>query len=121
MITPEEFEDRSQGHKVGAKRFLKLHNHFSSVKNIQPQPVEFFFYATRKECAEALRTDLEKFDYELYESDVSSDGRYSIIGATKPIILTDENLGEWVQKMNELGFINDCEFDGWGALSGPFE
>jgi len=121
MITPEEFEDRCRNHKIGAKRFLELRNEFSGEGNALPQSVEFFFYARKKEDAEALATDLKKLNYELYDSRVSENGQYAIVGATSPMIIADENLQNWVQKMNELGFINDCEFDGWGALSDPFE
>ena len=120
MISPEEFESRSENHKLMVPRFLDLHNQLASAMT-KPQPVEFFFYSESKENAESLADDLVKLDYEVYGVDRSPDERWSVIGLSAPLLLSNPEFEEWVSLMNELGFINDCEFDGWGTLVDPDE
>jgi len=58
--------------------------------------------------------------YEVYGIKGTLKSEFSIIGITCPISLEDNDFKEWIEKMNELGFINDCRFDGWGMLT-PME
>lgn len=79
--------------------------------------MEFFFYSKNRENADELKKDLEKIGYEVYGIEKSIKNQYSIIGLTPPISLEKEKFKNWIEKMNEIGFINDCNFDGWETLT----
>ena len=79
--------------------------------------MEFFFYSKTRVNANELKKDLEKIGYEVYGIERSTKNQYSIIGVTPPISLEGEKFKKWIKKMNEIGFINDCNFDGWGTIS----
>ena len=79
--------------------------------------MEFFFYSKTIAKAESLSGDLEKLGYEVYGINESENNLYSIIGLTTPISLKEKEMDKWIQKMNELGFANDCKFDGWGTMA----
>jgi len=83
----------------------------------EPKGMEFFFYSRTRENAKELKKDLEKIGYEVYGIERSTKNQYSIIGVTLPISLVEDKFKKWIKKMNEIGFINDCDFDGWGTLS----
>ena len=79
--------------------------------------MEFFYYSKTRKNADELKKDLEKFGYEVYGIEKSTINQYAIIGVTLPISLEEEKFKEWIKMMNKIGFINDCNFDGWGSLS----
>ena len=104
------------GQKHSSGRFLELLTSFKKESD-EVKEMEFFFYSKTKTHALGLKKDLEKLGYEIYGIDKSYDGRYSIIGITPPMSLEEMEFEKWVGKMNEIGFVNDCFFDGWGTLS----
>jgi len=83
--------------------------------------MEFFFYSKTKAKAIDLKQDLENLGIEVYGIEKSSGQQYSIGGITPPMNLAEDNFKAWIKIMNETGFINDCEFDGWGTISLPDE
>ncbi len=116
LITAKNFEKRSKFQKVLAQRYLDLLGSFEN--EIQKSPkMEFFFYSRTKENAKGLRQDLERLGYEIYGIEKSIKNQYTIRGVTPPLSLAEKEFKKWIQKMNELGFINDCNFDGWGTIT----
>ena len=79
--------------------------------------MEFFYYSRTRENADGLKKDLEKIGYKVYGIEKSTENQYSIIGVTLPINIEKDKFKDWIKYMNEIGFINDCDFDGWGTLS----
>ena len=117
-VTVKKFEESTRGQKESAPMFLKLlKKYFENVEGARQ--MEFFFYSKTMEKAESLKTDLEKLGYEVYGINESENDLFSIIGLTTPICLEEREVNHWIQRMNELGFANDCKFDGWGTLADP--
>ena len=116
FISIKKFESNLNGQKDSAHPYLDLLNIYEK-KMEEPKGMEFFFYSKTKENAIALKKDLEKTGYKVYENAKSTKKQYSIIGVTPLISLEEEKFKDWIRKMNEIGFINDCNFDGWGTLS----
>nr|NQU91076.1 ribonuclease E inhibitor RraB [Bacteroidota bacterium] len=116
FFSERDFEETARLHKHILPNFLKLVRRFDKRLDENRQ-IEFFFYSRTMENAENLKRTLEKEGYEIYGIDEAKDGQYSVIGLTTYMSLDEKNFQDWIQKMNEYGFINDCEFDGWGMLS----
>ena len=116
FISVKKFENNLKGQKDSANLYLDLLNLYDK-KMEEPKGMEFFFYSKNRENADGLKKDLEKIGYEVYGIEKSIKNQYSIIGLTPPISLEKEKFKNWIKKMNEIGFINDCNFDGWGTLS----
>ena len=112
----KKFENNLKGQKATADRYLDLLSTFEKdVK--EPKEMEFFYYSKTKENANGLKKDLEKIGYKVYGIEKSTKNQYSIIGVTPPINIEKDKFKNWIKYMNEIGFINDCDFDGWGTLS----
>ena len=120
FVSVKDFEENIQGQKQTLFHFLKLLRRVDKSMDEERQ-IEFFFYSQTMEDAESLKKDLEKTGYEVYGIDKSENGKYSIIGLTSVLSLDEKCFENWIDKMNEFGFINDCEFDGWGMLITNFD
>ncbi len=80
--------------------------------------LEFFFYTNERSKAESLEVELKKFGYNVFvleDKKTERELKFSITGQTIPLPNEDDVIEKWAVKMNELGFIHDCEFDGWGT------
>jgi hypothetical protein len=78
--------------------------------------LEFFFYTDNDEKALALADALRVLDYKAESGSAARDSRLLIVtGWTTPIKMTDSEVVAWTQKMCQLGYEHDCEFDGWGT------
>lgn len=79
--------------------------------------LEFFFYTDQRPKAESLAEVLRKFGYDVLIHDTDKTG-LSLLITGKTIPLPNENkvVEDWAKKMNELGYIHDCQFDGWGTV-----
>jgi regulator of RNase E activity RraB len=78
--------------------------------------LEFFFYANDRDKAEALAKDLRTREYEA--ETVKSAGNNNLLlvtGWTTKMKTDEETIERWTEDMCELGYRNDCEFDGWGT------
>jgi len=115
FISAKKYESNLKAQKDSAKRYLDLLS-TREKKMEYPKEMEFFFYSKTRENADGLKKDLEKIGYEVYGIEKSTKDQYSIIGVTPPLSLEQEKFKNWIEKMNEIGFINDCNFDGWGTL-----
>ena len=111
-----KFESNLKGQKDLADRYLDLLSTFEKDVN-DPKVMDFFYYSKTKNNANGLKKDLEKIRYEVYRIEKSTENQYSIIGVTPPINIEKDKFKNWIKYMNEISFINDCDFDGWGTLS----
>lgn len=90
-----------RGYGVGEDRALKL---------------EFFFYTDAAPKAKGLAAALSALGYETKHGLSGEPKRTHIVtGWTTPIPMTEPDTARWVQRMCELGFEHDAEFDGWGT------
>lgn len=111
----KEYEQHLQDQRFVSKRFLNIRNMLTS--NItKPVPVEFFFYSDNEEDAKLISADLEKEGYEVYGINPSANDKFSIIGATTPINVNGKEFILWIDQMNELAFLYNSMFDGYGML-----
>ena len=116
FISIKKLESNLKGQKALADRYLDLLS--KSEKNMEKlREMEFFYYSKTIDNADGLKKDLEKIGYKVYGIDKSTENQYSIIGVTPPINIEEDKFKNWIEYMNEIGFINDCDFDGWGTLS----
>jgi hypothetical protein len=104
------FEQNSEMQKVLVKHALKFIPHESKHSKI-----DFFFYTDLKDKAETLGFDLKKMNYEV-EISFQKNNQWLISGCTNEIIVNDTVIEKWAVQMCEIGFKNDCHFDGWGTL-----
>lgn len=77
--------------------------------------LEFFFYSSKKENAEKLKDHLEtEFSYEVHELH-KTEHLWAITGWTNPQPILTELIQEWSDKMCDIAYKFDSEFDGWGT------
>ncbi len=98
----------------GASRVLQILSAFGTEEGDQ-QAVEFFFDTDCEKKAKNLSEQLTRLGYEVYGVR-ELNGKYSISGCTPTLKMTDRGMIEWSDLMNDLGYENDCLFDGWGTL-----
>jgi len=86
------------------------------VKKDTKLKLEYFFYTNDSEKAKKLSNELCSIGYES-EYGTSADDKklYIITGWSSPISMATLTVMEWTKKMCNLGYCNDCEFDGWGT------
>jgi regulator of RNase E activity RraB len=78
--------------------------------------VEFFFYTNTADKAKELALELEKLNYEAYYNLSGYDKKLFVItGWTTPMQMDNDVIVKWAEKMCEIGYTYDCEFDGWGT------
>jgi len=116
FISIKKLENNLKGQKTLADRYLDLLSTYEKEMK-KSKEMEFFYYSKTKENAVGLKKDLEKIGYKVYGIEKSTENQYSIIGVTPPIDIVENKFKNWINCMNEIGFINNCDFDGWGTLS----
>lgn len=79
--------------------------------------LEFFFYTDKQDKASNLAIELKKLNYGLETVDKSAGDPkiWVITGWTTPIKMDIGSVTNWTEKMCQIGFDNDCDFDGWGT------
>ena len=78
--------------------------------------LEFFFYTDTKEKAAQLSQALKDLGYSVEHG--PSEGNKDVLvitGWTTKMPMTESTVVAWTRKMCQVGFENDCEFDGWGT------
>lgn len=104
---------------VQPKLNRSLFNNFKQYGGTKREsPVEFFFYTDTEDKANNLAIELVKLRYEVYGIHAPANGiqDWSIIGATIPLLMNEQEMTKWCEAMNKLGYETDCRFDGWGTL-----
>ena len=84
--------------------------------------LEFFFYTNTLDKAAQFAAELEKLNYKV-KYGVSEGDKYLFIitGWTTKMKMTDQVVRKWTNKMCEIGYRFDCDFDGWGTNPGQNE
>lgn len=78
--------------------------------------LEFFFYTNSLEKAAKLSSELKKINYESdHRLAAGSTTEYFVNGCTTKMKMTNQVVSNWTKKMCEIGYMFDCEFDGWGT------
>ncbi len=78
--------------------------------------LEYFFYTNTSAKAAALAADLEHLSYEVGHGPLAANRKVQIVtGWTCAIPMREDALLNWTKAMCEIGFKNDCDFDGWGT------
>lgn len=82
--------------------------------------LEYFFYTNTKQKAEALAKELANRGYDGGHAAAASDSsQFVITGWTTPLQMSDGGVAGWAEKMCDLGYKFDCDFDGWGTNPNP--
>jgi hypothetical protein len=78
--------------------------------------LEFFFYTDTETKAETLAKALRGLQYQA-ESGASAGDEplFLVTGWTTQMQMDDNTVVLWTQRMCQLGYDHDCEFDGWGT------
>lgn len=101
------------------KNLLSVSKKFGG-KTGQMQQVEFFFYADSQDKASNLAIKLSNLGYKVYGVEKSryktKDDKWSIIGATSPMIIDEPTLTKWTEAMLTLADEMDVEYDGCGMM-----
>lgn len=108
------FEKNVKGQKSTLKHYLAILELFDQEEH---KEMEFFFYADKIDDAENLSCNLKELNYQIYGIERSKNNQYSIIGRTNKMSINEKHFNSWIEKMNEIAYLNNCIFDGWGTLS----
>ncbi|GAB5525230.1 MAG: hypothetical protein Roseis2KO_31020 [Roseivirga sp.] len=108
------YYENSKRQTDGVSRILQILNAFGAEEGDE-QGVEFFFDTDCEPKAKSLSAQLTQLGYEVCGIH-EINGKYSLSGCTPPIKMTDSGMMEWCDLMGDLGYENDCAFDGWGTL-----
>jgi regulator of RNase E activity RraB len=113
-VNEQKYEERNEVHRQGLSIYMELRR-FHAANALTTQ-LDFFFYAKDKDNAEALALELRKLSYEVaVEQSYHAEKRYSITGHTPAMVDDELTMENWVSQMNQLAYIHDCDFDGWGS------
>lgn len=86
------------------------------VRQEKELKLEYFFYTNTAEKAEQLARELEKLNYSVHHGVSGGNKKLFIItGWTSKMKMADDIVVNWTEKMCEIGYEFDCEFDGWGT------
>lgn len=87
--------------------------------NVTPErelKLEFFFYTNTAGKAAALASELSQMQYQVKYGASASDKKIQVVtGWTNGMPMSDTIVLEWTKRMCEVGFNQDCDFDGWGT------
>lgn len=111
--TQYESKDHFQYNSKMQQALVKHVLHFHPDEDPKPTSLEFFFCTDTPEIADGLCKDLKKLGYDAVVG-ISLKDRWSIIGCTTEMNIDDSSLEGWAREMCEVGYKNDCRFDGWG-------
>lgn len=116
-MTEGMYNHNNRNHKSGASLALNMMHKLADEEE-KKLPVEFFFYTNSIEKAKGLVSEIVKLQYEVYGYKPCSydASRFAITGCTPAIKMNEKAMAAWVEKMCELGYQYDCQFDGWGTL-----
>lgn len=114
VVTAAKFEERVNDHVGSLDIYRKLHELHGGDSEFMK--LDFWFYTNEQEKAELLAGALRGLQYEVEVSTGGHEDRQICISGCTPFMHdVDDAMEKWVKQMNELGFVHDCEFDGWGS------
>lgn len=115
VVNEEQFEDSNEMQKTSVPIVMDIVRELGE-KTSDDMVLEFFFYTNELSKAESLTAQLKTFGYAVAIDEQGKPGlNFSITGTTIPLPNEDEVIADWAGKISELGFVHDCEFDGWGT------
>lgn len=78
--------------------------------------LEYFFYTDTPEKGSVLAGVLIRKGYTAEHGPSAGDKKSFIVtGWTTPMQMDESTVVGWTRQMCQLGFDNDCDFDGWGT------
>jgi len=78
--------------------------------------LEYFFYTDMEDKARALAQKLADLGYEAaYDHSASDAKQFVVTGWTTRMKMDEQSVLDWSGRMCDLGYEDDCEFDGWGT------
>jgi hypothetical protein len=78
--------------------------------------LEYFFYTNSVDKAKKLAAEIQKENYKVEYGKSAGDKKLFVItGWTTKMIMSDSIVIDWTNKMCDLGYVFDCDFDGWGT------
>ena len=85
------------------------------IKEDRSVKLEYFFYTNSVNKAEALSSELGGIGYQAEFEKCDNPTKIRIVvGASEPVQMAEAQVLEWTEKMCNIGYKHDCEFDGWG-------
>jgi hypothetical protein len=82
----------------------------------QNRQLEYYFYTDIEQKAISLLQKLEEYGYSSsYGLVPEHSGLFVIKGSTDEVFMAVEDFVAWAEKMCDIGFRCDCEFDGWST------
>ncbi|MDH5382335.1 MAG: hypothetical protein OEW75_15880 [Cyclobacteriaceae bacterium] len=115
FVSNGRFETNKKGHIQIATHFLNIYD-FVSQGQSGTKCLDFYFEAKTLAHAESLRNDLIQLGYSIDRIMKKHEFCYFITGTTHQFTIDQHSFMQWIAQMNEVGFINDCLFDGWGIM-----
>lgn len=117
FFNKEDAAESKTMHPVMNKRLFEILPRYKSNES-REEGIEFFFYTDEEEKANNLAIELKALGYEIYgiyppEEDHE---KWSVTGCHTGLKLYQEELDKWSGQMIQVGYDNDCKFDGWGSL-----
>lgn len=74
----------------------------------------YFFYTDTLHKAGRLAAEMERLSYKVKHGVSQGDqSLYIVTGWTTKMKMSDEVVVSWTNKMCEIGYRFDCDFDGW--------
>jgi tetratricopeptide (TPR) repeat protein len=115
-INESTFKKTVQKQKEMNGRTLSQLNKYGVVDDSELS-LEFFFYTDKQDKASNLAMELKKMNYSIETVDKSpGDPKlWAVTGWTTPMQMDIKSVTKWTEQMCEVGYENDCEFDGWGT------
>jgi regulator of RNase E activity RraB len=87
-----------------------------NVSATQELKLEFFFYTNTEDKARQLANEIAKLNYSVQYGISGGDRKLIVVnGWTTKKRMTNEVIENWTKQMCELGYMFDCDFDGWGT------
>lgn len=83
------------------------------IKNSESHRLRFYFYTNSEKKSSDLISKLKNLGYETDPAGKNDRGEFSIKGISTLIKINKTTLEKWTLQMLEIGFKNDCEFDGF--------
>ena len=116
FFSNKEMKDSKAVQPKLKRSLFNIFKQYSGTKT--ESPVEFFFYTDTEDKANNLAIELVKLRYEVYgiHSPANDIQERSIIGATIPLLIKEQEMTKWCEAMNKMGYETDCRFDGLGTL-----
>ncbi len=115
FVSPDDVEGRLHQQLVMTSRTVER----LRICGVTPESIlalEFFFYTDTPAKAIALAAALAELRYQVERELSAADEKLQVItGRTTSMQMKYHVVEAWTEQMCKIGFVHDCEFDGWGT------